>query len=42
VILSDQIRSLDWRSRQFTFIERAGDESMEAVKQSLSALLQLS
>ncbi len=42
VVLSDQIRSLDWRSRQFTFIERAGDESMEAVKQALSALLQLS
>jgi mRNA interferase MazF len=42
VILSDQIRSLDWRSRQFMFIERADDETMEAVKQSLNALLQFS
>ena len=42
VVLSDQIRSLDWRSRQFMFVERADEETMEAVKQSLSILLQLS
>jgi mRNA interferase MazF len=39
VVLADQVRSLDWRSRQFTLIERANIETVEAVKQSLGMLL---
>lgn len=39
VILSDQIRSLDWRSRQFTLIERAPAEVLDAVVQTLQVLL---
>jgi mRNA interferase MazF len=42
VVLADQVRSLDWRSRQFMLIERAGTETVEAVKQSLVMLLRLS
>lgn len=42
VVLADQVRSLDWRSRQFTLIERASTETLEAVKESLSTLLQIS
>ena len=41
VILADQVRSLDWRSRQFTFIERASTDALEAVVQSLGTLLQM-
>jgi len=41
VVLADQVRSLDWRSRQFTLIERASTETLEAVVQSLGTLLQL-
>lgn len=39
VILADQIRSLDWRSRQFTLIERAPAEALDAVVQTLQVLL---
>ena len=41
VVLADQVRSLDWQSRQFTLIERASAETLEAVLQSLGTLLQL-
>ena len=41
VVLADQVRSLDWRSRQFTLIERASAEILEAVVQSLATLLPL-
>jgi mRNA interferase MazF len=41
VVLADQVRSLDWRSRQFTLIERASTETVEAVMHCLSTLLQL-
>ena len=41
VVLADQVRSLDWRSRQFTLIERANIETVEAVKQCLGMLLRL-
>jgi mRNA interferase MazF len=41
VVLADQVRSLDWRSRQFTLIERAGTATLEAVVESLGTLLQL-
>ena len=39
VVLADQIRSLDWRSRQFTFIEQAAPETLVAVVQTLWTLL---
>jgi mRNA interferase MazF len=38
-ILADQIRSLDWRSRQFTFIEHAAPEALEEVVRALQMLL---
>lgn len=39
VVLADQVRSLDWRSRQFTFIERAPADTLIAVVQTLQTLL---
>jgi len=39
VVLADQIRSLDWRSRQFTFIEQAEPETLDAVVQALLTLV---
>ncbi len=39
VVLADQIRSLDWRARQFTFIERAAEETVTTVKELLETLL---
>jgi len=42
VVLADQVRSLDWRSRQFSLIEQASTETLEAVKQFLVLLLRLS
>ena len=39
VVLSDQVRSLDWRARQFTFVDRAGEETVAAVKELLLTLL---
>ena len=41
VVLADQVSSLDWRSRQFTLIERASAETVEEVKESLGTLLQI-
>jgi mRNA interferase MazF len=41
VILADQLRSLDWRARQFTFIERAEEEAIVATKELLQTLLQI-
>lgn len=41
VVLADQIRSMDWRVRQFTLIERAHADLVQAVQQSLGALLRL-
>jgi mRNA interferase MazF len=39
VVLADQVRSLDWRARQFTFIERAGEETVATVKELLQTVL---
>ena len=39
VVLADQIRSLDWRSRQFALIERASKEVLDEVVQTLLILL---
>ncbi len=41
VVLADQLRSLDWQARQFAFVERAGDETLQQVKHLLTVLLQL-
>lgn len=39
VVLADQVRSLDWRARQFAFIERAPAEMLLAVRELLQTLL---
>jgi mRNA interferase MazF len=39
VVLADQVRSLDWRARQFTFVARADSEAVLAVKELLATLL---
>ena len=39
VVLADQVRSLDWRSRRFTLIERAPADTLHAVVQTLQTLL---
>ena len=41
-VLADQIRSLDFRSRQFIFVEQALIETMEDVRHALSVLLRIS
>jgi len=38
-ILSDQVRSLDWRSRQAEYIEKVPDEIFIEVKGKLDALM---
>jgi len=38
-ILSDQVRSLDWRSRQAEYIEKVSDEIFIEVKGKLDALI---
>ena len=38
-ILSDQIKSLDWRVRQATFITRLPDDILQDVLQKLNTLL---
>jgi len=40
-ILADQARSMDWRARQFTFIESAHADVIDGVRQSLAALLKI-
>jgi len=42
VVLSDQVRSLDWRARQFTFVDRTDEETVAAVKELLLTLLGMS
>jgi len=41
-VLSDQVKSLEWRVRQASFIEKADDEIVEDVLAKLAALLGLS
>ena len=36
VVLSDQVRSLDWRARQFTFVDRADEQTVLAVKETVT------
>lgn len=40
VILADQVKSLDWRSRRATLIARLPDDVMEGLLLKLGALLQ--
>lgn len=39
VVLSDQIKSLDWQARKASFIEKCPQESLEKVIEHLTALL---
>ncbi|MGV0027091.1 endoribonuclease MazF [Phormidesmis priestleyi] len=39
VILSDQVKSFDWRSRRVKFVEKAPDELVKEVVAKLEALL---
>ncbi|HTV64433.1 MAG TPA: endoribonuclease MazF [Bryocella sp.] len=39
VVLADQVRSLDWRAREFTFADRAPEAAIVAVKELLMTLL---
>ena len=39
VVLSDQVRSLDWRARRARFEERAPAQTVREVKEKLSVLL---
>lgn len=39
VVLADQVKSLDWRSREATFAERAGGHTIEEVLGKVQALL---
>ena len=41
VILSDQIKSADWRKRKAAFVEKASANDVRAVKHLLGALLDL-
>jgi mRNA interferase MazF len=41
VILSDQIRSLDWKVRKTTFIDKISEETFQELKNLLSSLLEL-
>lgn len=40
VVLADQLRSLDWRQRNFEFIASASDEQLRLVLERASALIQ--
>ncbi len=39
VVLSDQMRNLDWRSRKVRFIQKASKEVFEEVKENIETLL---
>ena len=40
VVLSDQVRSLDWKSRRARLIEKVPEETLSAVQEKLLVLLQ--
>ncbi len=39
VILSDQLRSLDWRSRSARFVERVADQTLAEVQAKINSIL---
>lgn len=41
VILSDQVKSLDWRARQATFMDKVPESVMKEVLKKLSTLIHL-
>ncbi len=41
VVLADQIRSLDWQARQFSFVERADEELLQKVRLFVAKMLEL-
>jgi mRNA interferase MazF len=41
VVLADQVKNLDWRSRHATFIARMPDDLLDEVLLKLAALLQI-
>lgn len=42
VVLSDQVKSFDWRARQVKFVERVPDELVEEVMAKIETLLTFS
>ncbi len=38
-VVSDQIKSLDWRERNIEFIEKIGDKKMEEVIEKIEAII---
>ena len=38
-VLSDQIKSLDWRERNIEFIEKVGDKKMEEVIEKIEVII---
>ena len=42
VVLSDQVKSFDWRARQIKFIEQISDELVEEVLAKIETLLSFS
>jgi mRNA interferase MazF len=38
-VLSDQVKSLDWRERNIEFIEKIGDKKMEEVIEKIEVLI---
>ena len=41
VVLADQIKSLDWKARRITYIEKAPDSLLEEVREKLEWILEL-
>jgi mRNA interferase MazF len=39
VVLSDQIKSLDWQRREIEFVEKATDEDMKEIIKKLNVLI---
>lgn len=39
VVIADQVKSLDWKVRNITFIEKAGLKELEEVQEKLKGLL---
>ena len=40
VVLSDQVKSFDWKTRKAVFIEKVSNETLEKVQENLSVLIQ--
>ncbi len=40
VVLSDQVKNFDWKTRKIIFIEKASNETLEKVQEKLLVLIQ--